>query len=69
MLDFPTAKDRAIKLDAKIMDAAGKISPEYVDLVSYVTRQVCASSVITTTVNGSTALGDARAYMKDIPNG
>jgi hypothetical protein len=58
-------------LDTKIIDAAKKISPRYVDLVSYVTRQVFASSIVTVESNGAGGWNTShpRVFMKEIANG
>ena len=43
MTGFSAANDRAVALDQKIMGDAGKISSNYVDLVSLATRQTMAA--------------------------
>ncbi|KAH9942418.1 uncharacterized protein BXZ73DRAFT_40863 [Epithele typhae] len=68
IIDFPNALQRAIALDAKLMDAASQVSPQYSDLVSLSARQTMASLDITVgedaqgNVNGS----DVQIFMKDI---
>lgn len=61
LADYPDALARAIAFDEKVTSDAAKISPEYVDLVSLVARQVMGAIDIT----GSNA-SDVKAFMKDI---
>ncbi|KAI0712927.1 hypothetical protein C8T65DRAFT_726919 [Cerioporus squamosus] len=68
LADYSAAHDRAIQLDERIMGDAAKISPQYVDPVSLVTRQVMGALDITV-LGGSGNNGDAtdvKAFMKDI---
>ena len=62
MTDFSAANDRAVALDQKIMGDAGKISSNYVDLVSLATRQTVAAMDITVQ-SGQT---DVKTFVKDI---
>ncbi|RPD75338.1 DUF1793-domain-containing protein [Lentinus tigrinus ALCF2SS1-7] len=67
--DYPAAHDRAIAFDERITADAAKISPQYVNLVSLVARQVMGALEIT--VPGGSAIGarsatDVKVFMKDI---
>ena len=67
--DFSAAYNRAVDLDVKIMEAAGKVSGEYVDLVSLATRQTFGSMDITVLgSNGSSEVNssDVKIFVKDI---
>ncbi|RDX42058.1 hypothetical protein OH76DRAFT_146300 [Lentinus brumalis] len=70
LADYPAAHDRAVAFDEKVTADAGKISPQYVDLVSLVSRQVMAAVDITVLGSSSSSTGatDAKAFMKDIGN-
>ncbi len=70
MADYPAAHDRAVAFDQKLMADAGKISPQYVDIVSLVARQVMAAIDITVLSGSSSTPGaaDVKAFMKDIGN-
>lgn len=66
MSDYSAARDRAAILDAKIMGDAAKISPQYVNLVSLVARQVMGAVDITVPLEASDDMLDVSAFMKDI---
>ena len=66
MSDYSAARDRAAILDAKIMGDAAKISPQYVNLVSLVARQVMGAVDITVPLEASDDMPDVSAFMKDI---
>ncbi|KAF7378283.1 hypothetical protein MSAN_00253700 [Mycena sanguinolenta] len=68
--DFPAAKARALALDDQILQDAGAISQDYVDLISLGTRQALAGIEITlsTLQDGSFNLSDIKAFMKDVGN-
>ncbi|KAH9942534.1 uncharacterized protein BXZ73DRAFT_41320 [Epithele typhae] len=65
---YSDALARAIALDNKITGDAGKISSEYVDLVSLSTRPVLATLDITVSRNadGSVNASDVMVFMRDI---
>ena len=67
--DFSAALDRAQSLDENIINDAGKISSNYVDLVSLAARQVMGSMDITVLQsNGGASLNesDVKIFIKDI---
>ncbi|RPD54725.1 hypothetical protein L226DRAFT_560384 [Lentinus tigrinus ALCF2SS1-7] len=67
VVDYPAAHDRAVAFDEKVMGDAAKVSPQYVDLISLVTRQVMAALDITV-LGGSGSNGqttDVKAFMRD----
>ncbi|KAF7326594.1 hypothetical protein MSAN_02502900 [Mycena sanguinolenta] len=70
MVDFPTARTRALALDQKILQDARAISQNYADLVSLGARQAMAGVEITlsTFQNGSFDFSDVKAFMKDVGN-
>ena len=68
-MDFSGALIRATNMDQKIMGDAGKISSNYVDLVSLAARQVMGSMDITVLRNdadGSLNGSDVKIFIKDI---
>lgn len=68
-MDFSGALSRATNMDQKIMGDAGKISSNYVDLVSLAARQVMGSMDITVLRNdadGSLNGSDVKIFIKDI---
>ncbi|TFY77749.1 hypothetical protein EWM64_g6266 [Hericium alpestre] len=66
--DFPNARQRADQLDAKILSDARAMSSDYVDLVSYVVRQVYGMIELTASKNpdGSSNTSDVMMFMKNI---
>lgn len=67
--DFSAASDRAQSLDEKIISDAGKISSNYVDLVSLAARQVMGSmdiTVLESDSRGSVDGSDVKIFVKDI---
>ena len=67
--DFSAASDRAQSLDEKIISDAGKISSNYVDLVSLAARQVMGSmdiTVLESDSGGSVDGSDVKIFVKDI---
>ncbi|KAJ6528989.1 hypothetical protein B0H19DRAFT_1333719, partial [Mycena capillaripes] len=70
MGDFPNAVARAIELDRKILQDAGAVSQNYMDLVSLATRQAMAGVEITVSVTaaGEWNVSDMQAFMKDVGN-
>ena len=69
VMDFSAALDRAQNLDERIMNDAGKVSSNYVDLVSLAARQVMGSMDITVLQNdadGSLNGSDVKIFVKDI---
>ncbi|TFK83965.1 hypothetical protein K466DRAFT_602413 [Polyporus arcularius HHB13444] len=66
--DYTAAYARAVAFDEKLMADAAKISPQYVDLVSLVARQVMGAidiAVLGQSGNTMDAM-DVKAFMKDI---
>lgn len=68
LADFPAADARSRQLDDKIITAAEKVSPEYVNLVSLAARQVFAATEVTSVKNidGSWNTTNIRTFLKDI---
>ena len=67
--DFSAASDRAQSLDEKIISDVGKISSNYVDLVSLAARQVMGSmdiTVLESDSRGSVDGSDVKIFVKDI---
>ena len=66
--DYPSALQRAIALDNKIIGAATAISEHYADLVSLSARQVMGSLDITVSRDsqGNADASDVKIFMKDI---
>ncbi|KAJ7195683.1 hypothetical protein GGX14DRAFT_674779 [Mycena pura] len=66
--DFPSARDRALQLDQKILQDAGRVSSNYADLVSLATRQTMAGVELTVSKNsaGEWNTSDVMAFMKDV---
>ena len=67
--DFSAALDRAQSLDENIINDAGKISSNYVDLVSLAARQVMGSmdiTVLQSNGGGSLNESDVKIFIKDI---
>ena len=67
--DFSAASDRAQRLDEKIINDAGKISSNYVDLISLAARQVMGSmdiTVLESDPGGSADRSDVKIFVKDI---
>ncbi|KIK53996.1 hypothetical protein GYMLUDRAFT_178075 [Collybiopsis luxurians FD-317 M1] len=64
------ARQRALKLDTKIISDSSKISPDYTGLVSLASRQVMAGLDITIGLdsNGQVNTSDILIFMKDIGN-
>ncbi|KAF7304072.1 hypothetical protein MIND_00638700 [Mycena indigotica] len=72
IIDFPSAKSRAIALDQKILSDAGAVSTEYGDIISLGLRQALAGIEITVSNNlngmGGFNTSDVLAFMKDVGN-
>ena len=69
MTDFAAALSRAQSLDEKITSDAGKISSNYVDLVSLAARQVMGSmdiTVLESDPGGNVDGSDVKIFVKDI---
>ncbi|KAJ7458877.1 DUF1793-domain-containing protein [Mycena latifolia] len=68
--DFPSARERAVALDQKILQDARVVSQDYADLVSLATRQTIAGVEITLseTESGQWNMSDSQAFMKDVGN-
>ena len=67
--DFSAASDRAQSLDEEIIGDAGKISSNYVDLVSLAARQVMGSmdiTVLESDPGGGVDGSDVKIFVKDI---
>lgn len=66
--DFADALSRSLVLDDKVLSAASAISPEYVGILSLVTRQIFASMDITipSAEPGQFGNSDVKIFMKDI---
>ena len=67
--DFSAASDRAQSLDEKIISDAGKISSNYMDLVSLAARQAMGSmdiTVLESDSGGSVDGSDVKIFVKDI---
>ncbi|KAJ7194203.1 hypothetical protein GGX14DRAFT_378230 [Mycena pura] len=66
--DFSSARDRALQLDQKLLQDAGRVSNNYADLVSLATRQTMAGVEITVSKNdtGEWNTSDVMAFMKDV---
>ncbi|KAJ7195913.1 hypothetical protein GGX14DRAFT_674126 [Mycena pura] len=66
--DFPSARDRALQLDQKLLQDAGRVSSNYADLVSLATRQTMAGVELTVSKNGAGEwnTSDVMAFMKDV---
>lgn len=69
MGQFPKAVERATDLDQKILQHAGAVSRNYMDLVSLATRQAMAGVEITVSAtHGEWDVSDVQAFMKDVGN-
>ncbi|KAJ7790494.1 hypothetical protein B0H13DRAFT_1936225 [Mycena leptocephala] len=69
MGQFPKAVARATKLDREILQHAGAVSRNYMDLVSLATRQAMAGVEITVSAtHGEWDVSDVQAFMKDVGN-
>ncbi|KAJ7917724.1 hypothetical protein B0H13DRAFT_2322076 [Mycena leptocephala] len=69
MGQFPKAVARATELDQKILQHAGAVSRNYMDLVSLATRQAMAGVEITVSAkDGELNVSDVQAFMKDVGN-
>ena len=66
LADYPDALQRAAVFDEQVMTEAAKVSPQYVDLVSLVARQVMGAIDITVGSSNEKDGMDVKAFMKDI---
>ncbi|KAJ3559781.1 hypothetical protein NP233_g11179 [Leucocoprinus birnbaumii] len=66
--NFPSALNRSLEFDSEIMTAANKISSNYTEILSLVTRQIFASMEITVARNNDNSLDTSktRIFMKDM---
>ncbi len=66
MADYPAAYARAVAFDEKLRAYAARVSPQYVDLVSLVARQVFGAIDITVLgqSGNTTDATDVKAFMK-----
>lgn len=66
--EFASAMQRAMALDQAILNAASKISPQYVDLVSLAARQTFSTIDITASFgsDGLANASDVRIFMKEL---
>ncbi|KAJ3480136.1 hypothetical protein NLI96_g8556 [Meripilus lineatus] len=66
--DFPSALNRAIAFDNKVLVPASAISTKYADLVSLSVRQTIGSTELTISksADGGWNISDVKAFMKDV---